>query len=157
MCHRLLIRMHDGIAKQKMSFAFYRLCNRHSKTSGRAYEAAKLAVKKTLSQIHKGKTLTAKHRLAIKNRTSGELNPMYGKKHSDNALQIMRECKLNNTNARVGVKALDAEFNVVHEFASIKELMTHFDINRGQAEHYIYNKKPFNGLLFERSKIITRR
>jgi group I intron endonuclease len=156
-CHRLLIRMHNGVAKQKMSFAFYRLCNRHSKTSGRAYEAAKLEVKNTLSKIHKGKTLTAEHRLQIQNRTSGEKNPMYGKKHSNDALKIMRECKLNNTNARVGVKVLDTESNIVHEFSSIKELMTHFDINRGQAEYYIYNKRPFKGFLFERSKIITRR
>lgn len=156
-CHRLLIKMHQGIAKQKMSFAFYRLCNRHQIKNSRAYETAKFTVKKALSQIHKGKTLTAKHRLQIKNRTSGEQNPMYGKKHSNDALQIMRECKLNNTNARVGVKVLDADSNILLEFSSIKELMTYFNISRGQAENYIYNKRPFNGLIFERNKIITRK
>jgi group I intron endonuclease len=149
--------MHHGVAKQKMSFAFYRLGNRHKIKNSRAYESAKMEVKKALSQIHKGKTLTAEHRLQIQIRVSGENNPMYGKKHSNDALKIMRECKLNNTNARVGVKVLDTESNIVHEFSSIKELMTHFDINRGQAEYYIYNKRPFKGFLFERSKIITRR
>ena len=152
MCHRLLIRMHNGIAKQKMSFAFYRLCNRHSKTSGRAYEAAKLEVKKTLSKIHKGKTISDAHKQAIREKCCG----MVGQNHSADALAVMSQKKLGNTFAKVGINVIDQNGDLQKSFPSIADLCREFDLTRGQVEHYIYKQRPFRGLLFQRTKIIKR-
>jgi hypothetical protein len=157
LAHRLLTKMFTGEDRKKMYFAYYRLSNRHKIQSSRFYAKSKQQAREYLSQIHSGKTLSDNHRLQIKNRTSGKNNPMHGKKHSETALAIMKESKIGNTNARVGVKVLNTDNVVVYEFSSIAELVTHFNISRGQAEHYIYNKKPFNDLIFERVKIITRR
>lgn len=156
-CHLLLTKMYQGEQRQKMFFAFYRLSNRYKQKNSRFYETAKKQVKLALSKIHSGKTLTAEHRLQIKKRTEGEKNPMYGKKHSDLALKTMRDCKIGNTNAKVGINIICAISNK-HLFSlpSISDLCNKFDLTRSQAEHYIYKQCPFNNMLFIRQKIITR-
>ena len=88
---------------------------------------------------------------------SGKNNPMYGVNHTSDTIAVMSKAKLGNKNAKVGVIVRDADNNIVYELSSIAELMTQFNISRGQAEHYIYNKRPFNGYMFERTKVITRK
>ena len=153
LAHRLLTKMHTGEARRKMYFAFYRLSNRHQIQSGRFYAKSKQQAKEYLSQIHSGKTISEEHKQAIREKCRG----MVGKKHSDDAIAVMSKAKLGNKNAKVGVIVRDEDNNILMELSSIAELMTQFSISRGQAEHYIYNKRPFNGLMFERTKVITRK
>ena len=151
-CHRLLIKMHQGAAKQKMSFAFYRLCNRHQIKNSRAYETAKLAVKEALSKIHKGKTISDSHKQAIREKCRG----MLGRTHSTDTLTKMAQKKIGNSFAKVGVDVVNQQGFVLESFNSIADLCNKFDLTRGQAEHYIYKQRPFGDLLFHRTKIITR-
>jgi hypothetical protein len=151
-CHRLLVKMYQGEARQKMSFAYYRLCNRHRITSGRAYQSAKLEVKNALSKIHKGKTISDSHKQAIREKCRG----MSGRKHSMDALTKMSQKKIGNNFAKVGVNVVDQQGSVLESFNSIAALCNKFDLTRGQAEHYIYKQRPFCDLLFQRTKTITR-
>ena len=151
-CHRLLTKMHQGLAKQKMSFAFYRLCNRHQIKNSRAYETAKNEVRKALSDIHTGKTISEQHKQAIRSKCRG----MVGRKHADDSLATMRQKKLGNTFAKVGVNIVDEQGCIVKTFPSIADLCKEFDLTRGQVEHYIYQSRRYKGLLFQRQKVITR-
>ena len=151
-CHRLLVKMYQGQFRQKMSFAYYRLCNRHRITSGRAYQSSKLEVKNALSKIHKGKTISEGHKQAIREKCRG----MLGRTHSTDALTKMSQKKIGNSFAKVGVNVVDQQGLVLESFNSIAELCNKFDLTRGQVEHYIYNQRPFGDLLFQRTKIITR-
>jgi len=153
LAHRLLTKMHTGEARRKMYFAFYRLSNRHQIQTGRFYAKSKQQAREYLSQIHSGKTISEEHKQAIREKCRG----MVGKKHSDDAIAVMSKAKLGNKNAKVGVNVRDANNNIVLQFSSIADLITHFNISRAQAEGYIYNNRPFNGLMFERTKIIKRK
>lgn len=156
--HKLLTRIYTGEAQKKMWFAYYRLCNRHGRTNSRMYEQSRLQAKKYLSQIHKGKKLSAEHVQSIKARTAGKNNPNYGRKHSEENLELMRQVKIGNKNARVGVNAINVENNqLIDSWDSIADLCKRFDLTRGQAEHFIYKQIPFRGLLFVRQKIIKRK
>jgi len=152
--HLLLTKMYQGVAKRKMYFAFYRLSNRHKITNGRFYQNSKLQAKKYLSEIHSGKTISKAHKQAIKEKCRG----MVGYKHSQQSLEVMRTTKIGNTNAKVGIDVIDFQ-NQEHidSVASITELCNKYSLTRGQAEHYIYKKVPFNNLLFVRQKIIKRK
>lgn len=152
--HLLLTKMYQGTAKRKMYFAFYRLSNRHKITNGRFYQTSKQQAKKYLSEIHSGKTISEAHKQAIREKCRG----MVGHKHSQEALEVMRTTKLGNTNAKVGVDVINFQ-NQQHidSVASITELCNKYSLTRGQAEHYIYKKVPFNNLLFVRQKIIKRK
>lgn len=151
-CHRLLTKMYQGLAKQKMSFAFYRLCNRHQIKNSRAYRTVKNEVRKALSDIHTGKTISEQHKQAIRSKCRG----MVGRKHSDDSLATMRQKKLGNTFAKVGVNIVDEQGCIVKTFPSIADLCKEFDLTRGQVEHYIYQSRRYKGLLFQRQKVITR-
>ena len=151
--HRLLTKIHTGTAQRKMYFAYYRLSNRHQTQNSRFYALAKQESKKYLSKVHSGKTISEEHKQAIREKCRG----MVGQKHSNASLTIMSQKKKGNMNAKIGVIVRDADNNIVQELSSIAELMTQFNISRGQAEHYIYNKRAFNGYMFERKKIITRK
>jgi hypothetical protein len=152
--HKLLTRIHTGEAQKKMWFAYYRLCNRHRRTTSRMYEQAKLQAKQYLSQIHSGKTISDAHKKAIREKCRG----MVGKKHSLEAKSSMTNAKIGNTHARVGIDIIDTDSNLLAEsLYSISELCKRFDLTRGQAEHYIYKQVPYNGMLFVRQKIIKRK
>ena len=156
--HRLLTKIHSGKAQKKMWFAYYRLSNRHQITNSRAYEVSKLQAKKYLSEIHSGKTISESHKQAIREKNSGDKNPNFGCKHSTKSLKLMAKVKFGNTNARVGINVINIATNsIVSSTNSISELCNKFNLTRGQAEHYIYNNKPYNGLLFLRTKIIKRK
>lgn len=156
-CHRLLVKMHHGKAKQKMAFAFYRLCNRYKLTSSKIYEQTKLQAKQYLSEIHTGKTISEAHKKAITEKLSGENNGMYGKKHKGSSIQTMKTAKLGNTFAKVGIDIVDADGNIINSFESIDLLCKNLDITRCQAEYRIYNNQPWQGLFFKRQKIIKRK
>lgn len=152
-CHLLLTKMYQGEQRQKMFFAFYRLSNRYKQKNSRFYETAKKQVKLALSKIHSGKTISESHKQAIRKKCRG----MVGKNHSPTAIASMKQCKIGNTNAKVGINIVCSISNK-HLFSlpSISELCNKFDLTRGQAEHYIYKQRPFNDMLFIRQKIITR-
>ena len=58
----------------------------------------------------------------------------------------MAKVKFGNTNARVGINVINIATNsIVSSTNSISELCNKFNLTRGQAEHYIYNNKPYNG------------
>lgn len=152
-CHLLLTKMYKGEERQKMWFAYYRLSNRLKQTNSRFYEKAKHNVKLELSKIHSGKTISDEHKKAIREKCRG----MVGKKHAPAAIEQMRKAKIGNNHARVGVDVLEQQSSkILYSLNSIAELCTNFDLTRGQAEHYIYKKVPFNNMLFVRQKIITR-
>jgi len=152
-CHLLLTKMYEGKSRQKMWFAYYRLSNRLKQTNSRFYEISKKNVKIELSKIHKGKTISSEHKKVIKEKCRG----MVGKKHNQSAIEQMSKAKLGNKNAKVGIDVVDIHsLKILFSLPSIADLCTKFDLTRGQAEHYIYKKSPFNNLLFIRQKIITR-
>ena len=153
LAHRLLTKMFDGQARKKMYFAYYRLSNRHHIQTGRFYEKSKLQAKTYLSEIHSGKTISETHKQAIREKCKG----MVGKKHTCTALAVMSKKKLGNNNANVGINIVDSSSQKpTFSVASISDLCKKFDLTRGQAEHYIYKQRPFNGMLFVRQKIITK-
>jgi hypothetical protein len=157
-CHKLLVKMCQGVDRKKMWFALYRLSNRHKITSGRLYEQSKLKVRKYLSEIHSGKVISESHRQAIRDKTTGEKNPNFGRKHSKENINLMSKVKIGNTHAKVGINIVDFQNQKhINSVESISELCKMFNLTRGQAEHYIYNQKPYNGLLFVRQKIIKRK
>jgi len=152
-CHLLLTKMYQGEQRQKMFFAFYRLSNRYKQKNSRFYEIAKKQVRYSLSKIHSGKTISEKHKQAIREKCRG----MVGKKHSSTAIASMKQCKIGNTNAKVGINIVCAiTNNHLFSLPSISDLCHKFDLTRSQAEHYIYKQRPFNNMLFIRQKIITR-
>lgn len=152
-CHLLLTKMFQGEQKQKMFFAFYRLSNRYKQKNSRFYETAKKEVKLSLSKIHSGKVISEKHKQAIREKCRG----MVGKKHSSTAIASMKQSKIGNTNAKVGINIVCAtSHKQLFSLSSISDLCNKFDLTRGQAEHYIYKQRSFNNMLFIRQKIITR-
>ena len=78
-CHRLLVRMTSGKDKMKMSFALRNIVNRENKyqqrykISSRTYAAIISTTKASISKYQ-----------------TGENNPYYGKKHSDEVREKMR-------------------------------------------------------------------
>lgn len=152
--HKLLTRIHTGLAQKKMWFAYYRLCNRHRRTNSRMYEQAKLLAKHYLSQIHSGKIISETHKIAIREKCRG----MVGKTHSLESRSSMSNAKVGNTHARVGIDIIYTDSNLLTEsLYSISALCKRFDLTRGQAEHYIYKQIPYNGMMFVRQKIIKRK
>lgn len=89
-CHRLLVKIVDGLPKAKMIHALAMMLannqnqNRIYKVTSRAYEKLKIQ----LSDIMKEKW-TDDMRLTRSVSMTGPLNPFYGKQHSDSTKAIM--------------------------------------------------------------------
>ena len=114
-CHRLLVKMLDGVAKKKMSWALHLMLysenphqNRYKPTS-RTYEhfreqfyGSLRGKKREITEEHrskiaeanrkrlKGKTLPPEWRAKMSASRTGERNGMFGKKHSTEAIEKMR-------------------------------------------------------------------
>jgi hypothetical protein len=153
LAHKLLTKMFEGESKKKMHFAFYRLSNRHKITNGRFYETSKKQVRKYLSEIHSGKTISQSHKQAIREKCRG----MVGKNHTEKAITKMKKAKVGNTHAKVGVRVLDLDGNLIEELPSIKHLRDKYNLTPAQAEYRLYNRLPYEGFIFERKKIIKRK
>lgn len=86
-CHRLLTKMTTGTDKQKMCVAVHKMCSVTNKqqrytVNARTYERIRSELGKAISALKKGTH-------------TGENNPNYGKKHSEETLQKMREAAKN--------------------------------------------------------------
>lgn len=70
MCRILLPKILIGSEKKSMQFALYRISNRYkkhkiTKINSRLYQSLKEPASQLLSEIHKGKTISTKHKQAI--------------------------------------------------------------------------------------------
>jgi len=97
-CHLLLPRMLTGVAKRNMTFAIWSMLNRdHSKQRSRhkvnsyKYQRLKIQVALASSQLHKGKTVSAKTRAKLSTYAKGRISPNKGKPISEEQKQKMRD------------------------------------------------------------------
>jgi hypothetical protein len=146
-CHILLPKMTEGVAKGKMAYAAWQMGRRLSKTShqpsSRIYQMLRhgLSVayknvpkteehKQNLSKSKKGKPgtpHTTAHKSYMSDRMteysknrdySGENNPFHGKTHSEESLEHMSKVKVGKNNPNYGVIQLP-EWNKAKSDAQI--------------------------------------
>jgi hypothetical protein len=120
-CHRLLVKMTTGIARQKMVYAFWIMSNkkRLHTVSSNSYSEAKRLIQDVMSSRH----ITDEFRRQCSERMRGKkmlpstkealLKAITGKEQTDVTKQKIRESLTgwykNNTNTRVGQKRTDEQ------------------------------------------------
>lgn len=94
LAHWLLWKFEDGIHKNKMAYAFFKMCRKSENKSmrrpimtGYKYEIAKKANAIAMGNLHRGKIVSDETRQKMSNakkgdKTSGSKNNFFGKEHS---------------------------------------------------------------------------
>lgn len=89
-CHWLLTKMVDGPPKYKMVHALRLMCGRDTYTTphrSRIYESTKQAHAESMSQLHKGKTLSEDHKRALLEASSKRVRTQEQKNHMSQKLK----------------------------------------------------------------------
>lgn len=79
LCHWLLTKMYDGVAKQKLYHAFWMMTTRNKNKDSRLYQRAKETRYSLFPVWNKGKSLSKEHKAKLKANHVG----MTGKVHSE--------------------------------------------------------------------------
>ena len=120
-CHRLLVKMTTGIARQKMVYAFWIMSNkkRSHVVSSDSYASAKKLIQDTMSsryisdEFRQKCSKRMKGKKMLPNTKEALLNAITGKERTDVTKQKIKESLTgwykNNTNTRVGQKRTDEQ------------------------------------------------
>ncbi len=116
-CHWLLIKMTNGVYYHKMASAFWRMVNtkntdrfNHVKITSRVYEIAKKHAATTLSIQNKGTKRTPEVRQKMSEKRTGKGNAMYGRNHSDDTKQKIREKRAFQDNSHLRNRVINDEW-----------------------------------------------
>ena len=116
-CHWLLIKMTDGANYHKMASAFWRMVNTkntnrvgHVKIPSRVYEIAKSHAAIASSNRNKGTKRTSEVRQQMSEKRTGKGNAMYGRKHSDETIQKIREKRALQDNSHLKGRIINDEW-----------------------------------------------